>query len=137
MTKKKLFSLMLTALIGVLAACNKDNEEDSNDVYYVKYEQCVETQPRYRNPNYERTITYRDVGKDCTITTKNASWEKTCGPFRKGDSLYIRCYPGRGTISVSRNNEPFVEKINGATYKATYIIDGEAVPWNGLEYVIK
>lgn len=66
MKKVLLFSLMLTALVGVLAACNKD-DECSAGVYYVKYEhqQYISSSGSYLNPTHIATqITYKDIDSE-------------------------------------------------------------------------
>lgn len=128
MIKKILFSLMLTALIGVLAACNKDNEEDSNDVYFVKYE--------YQRSGGRITtqITYKDTDSERSFTMSGMSWQGTYGPFQRGDTVFMIVrsdapgyvdwsnFTSNGTISISKNDEPFSVKIAGS---------------GTLEYVIK
>lgn len=136
--KIKLFAFVLLAFAGLLpimimASCSKDdieevktlNHEDDKtlehpqnaDNYYVKYEVQSGRQISYASYT-ERTITYKDVDKEQSITTRQG-WEGTYGPFKKGDKVYLRVnsimakYNTNARISVSKNKEAFAIKAEG------------------------
>lgn len=170
MTKKILFSLMLTALIGVLAACNKDDEACSTgiadftvDSFYVKYEiffsDTMYGGAAHHVGTSDETIHYKDVAveKDSSFLwgednlghgyfypqRSRYTWETTCGPFRKGERVYLWSEPGctsndtwqhRYSISVSKNDEPYVVKAEGPGWPKTK--NGNQKIY-GLEYIIE
>ena len=133
--KIKSFAFILLTFSGLLsimfmASCSKDdieevktlnNEDDKTteqpqnaDNYYVKYEVKTGTQISYASYT-ERTITYKDVDKEQSITTRQ-EWDGTYGPFKKGDKVYLRINSNYGKhntnarISVSKNKEAFAIK---------------------------
>ena len=149
--KIKLFAFILLAFAGLLpimimSSCSKDDIEEVNnlnneddktvvqpqntDNYYVKYEVKSGSQVSYATYT-ERTITYRDVDKEQSITTRQG-WDGTYGPFKKGDKVYLRItskmaqYNTIARISVSKNKEAFAikaEEREATTINLEYTID--------------
>ena len=114
---------------------NDDSQKPAEDVrYYVKYE--VYMPLGYDRKGLKDISFITEYGEE-NITTSNAEWEGTYGPFKKGSRLYIKVV-AKGAIRndseyyvrlfVSRNEEPFVikgeqkgEKLS--TLSALYTID--------------
>ena len=149
--KKELFAFILLAFAGLLpimimASCSKDDIEEvkildnengktseqpqNADNYYVKYEVQSGSQILYAAYT-ERTITYKDVDKEKSITTRQG-WDGTYGPFKKGDKIYLRVISNMARnntdarISVSKNKEAFAikaEERESSTINLEYTIN--------------
>jgi len=134
MKKLVLFSLMLTALVGVLAACSKD-DEGSAGAYYVKYEyqHNVGNSSYYSTTRVATQITYKDTDLERSFNMSGNSWQGTYGPFQRGDTVYMIIrrtlksgdwsnFSSNATISISKNDEPFSIKAAGQA-SLEYVIE--------------
>ena len=114
---KKLFiSFILVLSLFSLVSCS-DNDDEPRDKYYVEYNLRINYLNRMnRGWDIVKKISYTTPEGQQSITTKDCSYSIKAGPFEKGElirfTLSDTSAPATvtGTISVSINNGPFVEK---------------------------
>ena len=115
--------LVLIISLGIInTGCDKENEIEIFDEYYIKYE--VSSSTIYYGGKLDITLnTENDIPTIITIRS-NSTWETIIGPVNKGfyasleavslSKTYnqLRLY---STIYVSKNGSPFaLKKINGS-----------------------
>ena len=120
--------VLLTALVSASCSKSSDNEPESQDEYYVKYEATNTT--RYSGDVSEISRT-TDEGIKTFVGGK--SFTETFGPVKKGFVAKITCtnkaYSNTSiivTIHTSKNNGPFALKatVSGTeSASASYTID--------------
>ena len=125
--------LIIASLVGALGlySCGGDDEPEAKGNYYEKYE--LQTSSRYVFSTVQVVVTTEEGIKTLEV---NRNWDGTFGPFEYGTTLLFQVkmlndyYNGtsfRGTISVSKNNAPFVFKaqdnISNNPLSMSYTID--------------
>ena len=167
---KKLVFFLLTIMMALLSAnyssCSEDADNDGStegvssvDSFYVKYDISFNNVVYNGNAtvqgcdvfiHYQDVETVRDSfyywGYNIGTNKNKTTWEKTCGPFKKGDKVFLHVknnplyqdetmWTHRYCISVKKNNEPYVVKAEGISNKSLLVVDGDKI-YSGLEYTI-
>ena len=116
---KKFVITIITFVLFIITfhSCKDDDNNGTKDHYYVEYNVRIAYWNRVnRGWDIEKTISYTAPEGQQTLKTKDCSYSIKAGPFEKGDlinfTLSDTSAPAtvQGTISVSVNGEPFVEK---------------------------
>ena len=126
---------MLFVLGFIFQSCSKDQEnsvgttEGEKDSFYVRYEAMynyVDFTHQYPSSLWTTNVTYTTPYGSNTVTIQRGEeFEVTAGPFKKGDWVVINgganlasspySFNERSSISISKNNEPFVIRASSSS----------------------
>ena len=129
--KNRLLLFLFVFSFAMITGCSDDNPVDNETIgqeddsqseearYYVKYEVYMPLGYSPQQPT-SRRITFVSENGEQIISTSNAGWEGTYGPFKANTKLYLKVEAESGGIrtnveyyvrlSVSYNKEPFTIK---------------------------
>jgi len=119
-------TLMIISVLTIFtfSSCNKEEIDNKNDNYYVKY-------VINGNGTYGRFSNWTATTPEGTYTNsgyQTRSWNQTYGPVKKGFKCEVQVgdyISGAPTIEihVSKNVEPFALKVTNTGKSASYTIN--------------
>ncbi|OUO83343.1 hypothetical protein [Bacteroides sp. An269] len=130
--KNKLLLLLFAFSFTMITGCSDDNPVDNNNIiednsqseearYYAKYEVYMPL-GGFTSQKTSRKITFVSENGEQTISTSNASWEGTYGPFKANTQLYLKAEAESGGI---RNNVEYYVRLSVSYNKEPFTIKGE------------